>query len=97
MSLSVTAGLTTVIIAKTIDAAPRIPDHEIRICCLILHFAGISIKDTASGRAIKVRNRAMQSAGNAIFPSCEGKESSPKRKKQQHLHKSCYAVEKVDE
>lgn len=71
----------TTIIEKTIEAAPRSPDHDVNRHCLILHLNGISNANTAIGLAIKVSIATMQSEGMAISGNLCGNASNPSKKK----------------
>ena len=68
----VTAGLTVAMMANTIDAAPRRPDHDTSSFCRSGHLNGDMTANTAAGRATNVRNSAISSPCSATSGSCEG-------------------------
>jgi hypothetical protein len=63
------------------EAAPRSPEKDTSSICGILHFAGVNMAKTAAGRATKVKNKAIVIDGKKIEGICDGKASSPSRKK----------------
>ena len=69
------------IMANTMDAAPRSPAQETRICWRREDLNGVSKIAVTSGLAIRVRNAAMAAAGSHTAAILEGKESSPRIKK----------------
>ena len=80
-SFCITAGCMVAIMANTMDAAPRSPDHETRSCWRIGALNGERIANTETGLATKVRNTAIASAYGRICGSCDGNDKSPSRKK----------------
>ena len=79
-SCSTEALLVTAMIANTIDAAPRSPAADTKICCDILLQKGVSSKNTATGLAIKVKNIATANPIPATWNNCDGNDKSPNRK-----------------
>ena len=75
------AGLTTAIMANTIDAAPRSPDQETNSCWRREQRKGVNNANTAAGLATNVKNTAIASAYGRIAGSCDGNASKPNRKK----------------
>ena len=72
-----TAGSMTAKIAKTMDAAPLIPDHDTIKLWRTLALSGVSIANTATGRATNVRNNAISRPTSATLGSCEGNANKP--------------------
>lgn len=81
--------------AKTIEAAPLNPDHDTSSDCLILHFIGVSIPNVTIGLAISIRKSEIASAVGNTLGNADGKESSPKKEENKHLHKSCQTVKEM--
>ena len=79
-SLSVETGLMTVMTANTMEAAPRSPEKLTSSRRPMLPPNGAISKNTAAGRAAKVKNSAMATAGPSTAGIWEGKDSSPSRK-----------------
>lgn len=80
MSLFVYAGDTTVMIAKTIEAAPLKPHQEINNCCLNGTLNGVKQINTVNGRATKVKNSVIRIAEPIISGICDGKDNKPSKK-----------------
>ena len=80
MSLFVYAGDTTVMIAKTIEAAPLKPHQEINNCCLNGTLNGVKQINTVNGRATKVKNSVIRIAEPIISGICDGKDNKPNKK-----------------
>ena len=72
MSISMYAGLITAITAKTTEAAPRRPEKEMSSFCRVLPPKGAISRNTAAGRATRVRNRAMPKAGSSTAGMRDG-------------------------
>ncbi len=67
--------------AKTIDEAPRRPDHDKRTFCENEQLNGFINKNIAIGRAIKVSHKKIRVAGKKMSGICDGKDNSPSKKK----------------
>ena len=67
--------------ANTMEVAPRKPAKATTAIALRFVRKGSSSAETASGRAIKVRNRNSSTAGRMMAGIWDGKESRPSRKK----------------
>ena len=81
-SFSMVTGEITAMIANTTDAAPRKPAKDTSTLRARHPPNGAMNTNVATGRAMKVRKRAIASAGRTTSTICEGNESSPSRKKQ---------------
>ena len=73
-------SLTTTIIAKTIEVAPRRPAKETTAICRAFALNGASAAVTARGRITKFIARTISRAGTITAGSSLGVESRPSRK-----------------
>lgn len=80
MSREIVGVLATIIIEKTIEAAPRSPDHDVKRHCFILQLNGINNANTDNGRANKVSIVTMQIEGINVFGNLCGNASNPNKK-----------------
>ena len=67
-------------IAKTIDAAPLIPTHEIKSCCLIGTLNQVNILNVAIGLAMKIINIEIEIPLIITDGIFDGKANNPSKK-----------------
>ena len=66
--------------AKTIDAAPLIPTHEIKSCCLIGTLNQLNMLTVAIGLAMKIINIEIDTPLSITDGILDGKANNPSKK-----------------
>ena len=77
ISFSIITPKVIAIIAKTTDAAPLNPTHEINNFSFIVNLKGLRMVNVANGRATNIINNEIATAFPLTYGNLDGKDNKP--------------------